>query len=121
VSLDDFLAYFQSLVATIDSQNHTKSIRKVIYPFASLALNYIDRSEGIEARTVSGETKNCVWVHIKGRRYFFGYTRMDDQRNPINLKIDIREGTHRGRSLLKVDDETDLKKLIDFFKNPERY
>ncbi|MCG9874334.1 MAG: hypothetical protein MH321_06060 [Leptospiraceae bacterium] len=87
------------------ADHHAKSVYKIVLPLIGLV---VWKADNIQARTNQGETANMIWFEVVNKRYALVF-------NHIKRKIEIREKSQQGKSIIEIDNDTNLGELIDIF------
>lgn len=106
-TVDVLKKYFEGV--TKRTNHHAPKVNEVIYALLGIIVLKKDNKTHIEVRGSDDEkTGNILWVTIGGVRYAFRYEHSDGS-------IEIRKNTYKGPLVLKIDNTTTLKKVINCF------
>jgi len=101
-------AYLQGVMERAD--HHANEVEEIALALAGAIIWRKDDGKDIEVMQHQGETKNVLWVYIKGSRYAFSY-------NHGAKTIEMREGTTRGAVLHSFSNKTNLSELHSIFEH----
>ena len=106
-TVDILKKYFEGV--TKRANHHAPNVKEVIYGLLGVIVLKKDIGTHIEVRGNNDDkTGNILWVTINSIKYAFRYEHSDDS-------IEIRKSTYKGPLVLKIDNSTTLKQVIDCF------
>jgi len=101
-------AYLNGVMGRAD--HHAHKVREIALALVGAIIWKKDNGESISVMTQNNETKNVLWVTINKKRYAFSY-------NHEIGKIEMKEGTVRGKIIYSFDNDTELSLIRDKFNN----
>lgn len=106
VNVDILQEYFKGVI--LRANHHAQNVVDIAYSLLGIIVCYKDENADIQVLEQGGETKNVLWVNIKGKRYAFSY-------NHNTQSIEIRDENLKGAVLLSVNNSTAISDIVDFF------
>jgi len=92
------------------ADHHANEVEEIALALAGAIVWKKDEDRDIEVMQHQGDTKNVLWVYIKGNRYTFSYSHSAKA-------IEMREGTTRGSVLHSFSNQTKLSDLHAAFES----
>lgn len=105
--VEELQAYLRGVMERAD--HHAGSVKEIALALTGAIIWRKDDAGQIEVMVQSGEVKNVLWVHIGGTRYAFSYKHATG-------KIEMRQGTTKGRTLHTFSNATPLSDLYNIFE-----
>lgn len=110
-TIDDLQEYLRGVARR--AEHHAQSVDEVILALAGAVVLFKDAGTELEVRTHAGQTANVLWVTVGGTVYALAY-------NHNTHRVEVREGTTRGRVLHDFDDATAVADIIECFQGLQR-
>src|ERR1700730_10305021 len=90
------------------ADHHAGEINEIALALVGAIVWRKDEDQPIRVMAQNGETKNVLWVHMRGQRYAFSY-------NHIEGQIEMRRGTTQGPTLHTFSNTTPLALVRQIF------
>lgn len=91
------------------ADHHAENVKEIAPALAGAILWRKDDDEPIKVLAHGSETKNVLWVRIRGQRYVFSY-------NHDIGEIEMRQGSTQGPTLHQFSNATPLSSVMAIFK-----
>jgi hypothetical protein len=109
VQLDDITQLQQYLAGVVSrADHHADNVRYVVLPLIGAIVLTKDPDQEIKVLAKEGETKNVLWVSIRGSRYAFSY---DHKAGTIVM----RRGSTQGEVLANFSNATATPDILAVF------
>jgi len=92
------------------AEHHAEMVDEIALALIGAILWRKDTSTSIQVLQRDGDTKNVLWVHIRGQRYAFSY-------NHSTGTIEMRRGTTHGASTHDFSNATTLAEVKGVFES----
>ncbi len=107
LNIDSIVTLKEHITGVMErADHHARSVYKIVLPLIGLVTW---KADNIQARTNQGETANMIWFEVNKKRYALVF-------NHKNRKIEIRENSQQGKSVIQIDNDTNIDDLIDIFE-----
>jgi hypothetical protein len=89
------------------AKHHAEEVGEVIFPLIGAI---VWKCENIKCLEKDGDMKNVLWISVRDKKYAFSY-------NHDVKKIEMREGSIKGKVLHSFDNKNSVIDIINIFDN----
>jgi len=105
--VEELRAYINGVMDRAD--HHAGNVKEIALALTGAILWRKDDDESIRVMAHNGETKNVLWVRIRGQRYAFSY-------NHSTGEIEMRRGGTQGPTIHTFSNATPLSVVRQIFE-----